>query len=224
MGFTDAQLLRFAESGENELSYFNLVRGRYSFKVLAGVAEYAIPSYIKTIVSITYKGESLNPWSGSEMRRSGTTPVQATSGIPREYVYSDFGTCKLKLFPTPSETVNAQVNLWGTAAILNGLVIDYWSYSRNDSEELSDRLLDEIRSTFIDDYVFGKAYAIESKEQDFQAATYYKGLWQENLAEFPLIEQKIHQAVNRELKPQLFGPGNRIARPRLPLNFGRVVE
>lgn len=221
MGFTDAQLLRFYKEAEDELASLNLIRDRIALSIVAEAGEYTLPEYVIGIRGITYQGNSLNPYRGSEMIRSGSAPMNVQTGEPKEYIYSYKGVSIIRLYPTPALPIVAPVtSLWETTAIQNGVIVEFYR-TPDYNQTVLNRIPSDIRDNYLDDYVFFRSLGIESKEMDMQASAFHGDWWMENISEVSTIKQMITKCITYEMKPIISERYNKPARPVLPTNFGR---
>jgi hypothetical protein len=223
MAFTNAQILRFTQEAELEVSGLDLIVDRIALAITANAADYNLPSYVTSIRSITYQGKPLDPYSGQEMIRSGSTPTSTTTGTPLHYVFSYRGRGVIRFYPTPSVGVSAPAtNLWEHAAIASGVIIEFYRVPKLTGS--INRLPSDLRDSYLEDYTYYRAYAIEGKEQDLAASQFHSRLWKQSLNEVKSVVNQIKKCVSYEVKPIISNDIPVVRRPRLPSNFGRVVS
>lgn len=223
MSFTTAQLERFRQDAELDVAELDVIVDRIALSVVRGQSDYELPEYLTSIRSITYRGEHLTPYSGQELIRSGSTPMFAELGKPREYIFSYRGVATIALYPRPEETIAAPVtSLWENTAIQNGVIIEFYRGPDFTSEVY--RIPPILRSCYFEDYIYSRAYEIEGKEQDMAAANFHEKLWQESFKEIKDVVNQIRKCVSYEVRPQIFNGQVAQKHPRLPSNFGKVVS
>jgi hypothetical protein len=223
MSFTSAQLLRYSNEAEMEVSKLKWIIDRIALTVSSGVSQYQLPSYAMDVRKITYKGNTLTPYSGREMINSTSSPVNVSTGVPKTYVFSYFGQGVIQLFPTPNTNVSAPAtSLWEETAITNGVIVEFFRTPHSSDESL--RIHEEIRDAFFEDYIYGRAYEVEGKEQDLTAARFHRKLWENALSEIQTIPTKINKCVVKEMRSHIFNSQTLNPRPHLPPQFGKVVS
>ena len=178
----DGYLNRLLDDAEDYIySSVNCIFDRYGLTITAGQSVYSLETYTKHVIRITYKGKKLHPLSYIEFCAlnpasaivSETYKTESANSTPLYYVKHPTNFYDIRLYPTPSETIDAPTeNLFGSN-ISVGVIVS--CYRTSDSTvsylQLPRYLIRHIKKA----YVLWKAFAKEGKGQDLEASVYYKG-------------------------------------------------
>lgn len=152
---------------------------RFSLAVTSGQSVYTLPSYVKRIMRITWKGKKVYPLNFQEF--CALNPASAVvnesekveSPISRTLYYVKHPTnfYDIRFWPTPNETITAGTsNLFGSAIASYVIVSCYRTQSTTQTYlHLSLYIIRRIKKA----YMLSRAFAKEGKGQNIQAATYY---------------------------------------------------
>lgn len=158
----------------------NCIFDRYGLAITAGQSVYTLPSYTKNILRITYKGKRLFPLNFQQFCIlnpasavvSETYKLESASSTPLYYVKHPTNFYDIRLYPTPSETIDAPTsNLFGSN-ISSGVIISCYRTPATTSAwlYLPIYLIRRIKKA----YLLWKSFAKEGKGQNLQASVYYK--------------------------------------------------
>jgi hypothetical protein len=206
------ELERLVNQGEQVISDdINFLAGRYSLTVVAGTSDYTLPTYVRSIKRVTWKGYKLDPLpsrSKNEVFQSGTA-----QGRPYWYTYNNVGLNKISLFPVPSESVSAGTNIWSTD-IPTSVIVEFWRISDNSTYVIPDYF----RRLILGYYLTSRQYQQEGKRNRFNSAMYFKQRFAQEKRRF---EDFLEEIQNRPVRRSLSGSGmvrNFPGRPILPID------
>lgn len=203
--WSNSTISRFAQLGEEELaSELKLITDRYSLVITGGEPEYDLPSYVLGVTQITWEGKPLDPRTGGELIRSGSSPTGTSHGEPKEYVYSNLGQKKIRFYPTPPASISAPSNPWTVAAIQSGVIVEFYRLPDIGAETY--RIPLTFRRQIIKDYVMYRLFGLESGKQDKLASSYFLNKWQYD-------KDLIRQILARLFAPRVKIMGEQISRP-----------
>lgn len=224
MNFTDDQITRYAQEGERMLANdTKCIQTRVSITLSQGVSEYQLPTQILGISRVTWKGFKLDPYSGEEMRNSGTTPGSTSQGRPLFYIYSELGYRTIKLLPAPSESIVASTgDLWTETEIRNAFIVQY--HSDPDFTSSIVRVPSQIRRRYVKDYVLFRCLMKAGKSKDVKAAQYFKQKFEASRALVGDTVRLLHSSEDRTMSSHEFSKLSLPGRPVLPYTFGEVCE
>lgn len=246
--WTDAYLNRKAQEAEEEIAKaLGCIVDRYCIPVIAGKEIYTLPTPTLGIRQITWKGKLLDPYTFNEMRGIEyirtifdgpfeLTAFESTAfaveenpniqGEPLYYIYDSMGYNKLHLFPVPSESLGSPVagtNLWLPSNISEYCILEYSRLP--DLTGSTFRVPTYLRRRLVKAWVLSKAFAMEGKGQDLEAAEYYTSKYNNGLSRAKLIINSITRinARSNNLDSSMAQLINPILTPvRLPDNYGKV--
>lgn len=221
------QLLDDAE--EYITASVNCIYDRFALSVTTGQSVYTLPSYVKNIVSVTWKGKKLYPLSFIEFCAinpanavvSESTKVEAPSSIPHYYVKHPTNYYDIRFWPTPSETIVAgTTNLFGSAISSNVIFSVYRTQATTQSYLYLPLFL---KRRIKKAYILSKAFAKEGKGQDIEAAQYYTKKLEYLIEALKEINSNVYLGkqylLNDTFNTGRFGTP---ARPILPPEYGVI--
>jgi hypothetical protein len=226
--WTDVYLNQLIKDAEEEIVndapksiYF-----RYSLSTTAGISVYTLPSYIRGILRITWKGTKLDPLSATELSEmtpksvvvSEATKVESTQSKPRYYSLHPNNYRNIRFFPTPNESiVGAASDEVNGADIDTKVIISGW---RNpDPTDASIALPSFVARRTRKAYALAKAFAIEGKGQDLKAAEYYEDKYQSLIQLLKSISESTFLSKKHCLQPAPYFTHSHLATPVLPARF-----
>lgn len=219
------QLLDDAE--EYITSSVNCIYDRFALAITAGQSVYTLPSYVKNVISITWKGKKLHPLTFIEFCEinpasavvAEATKVESPSSIPHYYVKHPTNYYDIRFWPTPSENITAgTTNLFGSAINSNVIVSTYRTQS-TDQPYLYLPLF--LKRRIKKAYILSRAFAKEGKGQDIEASQYYTKKLEYLINALKEINSNVYlgkqHLLNDAFNINRFGtPG----RPVLPPDYG----
>lgn len=245
--WSTATINRFAAEGEREITLkVPCITKRVALNVRAGTSVYNVPSDVVSIRRLTWKGKKLDPKPFIDITQyplvnpagiSGAFDVGSYNGsgffvdssnsiptgqVPYAYFYSGYGENVVKLFPTPSVSVAAvTTDLYG-ANIPNAVILEYYAFA--DVTTGSQRVPAYMARRIIKSFVLFKCYSMEGVGQDLNAAARFKSRFEQQLNFFQTVKSGIFVARMRTRSPEGNYFPTKIGRPRLPVNFGTLVD
>ena len=221
----DAYIIDLANRGEIELTTdVPCIFDRFSLDIVSGTSTYSLPEGLLSISRITWKGNKVWPFEqrSAIIGNLNIDPLTETiTGTPYLYLQHNYGFDKIHFWPVPDESIGLDDSgIWG-ADISNRVIISCWRIADPTGTEF--RLPDFIRRRLIKYYINTKSYGKEGPSQDTDASDYFKQKYQFSIEQLRLVKASLPKSIVNEMQPQVFG-GRFIARPRLPINFGKVVE
>src|SRR5258706_6726577 len=186
--FDSTLLSRFYLEGENVFSDSTpFLVDRISLDITAHVATYTLPDYVRSIKRITYQGTKLEPLNRRSQRDAFQNATQI--GTPFWYVYNNIGLNKIILFPTPPLTIAvATGNLWKSAAITAGVIIEFYRVTDNNIFVLPPW----IKRQLLKQYVQMKAFAVDGAGINMKLVQYFTQRWEVRSQEFSNLLNEVH--------------------------------
>lgn len=223
--WTDEYLQLLQQRAEIELTTdVKCIFHRFSLAVTSGVSTYDLPEGIVSVQRVTWNGTRVNPYDQITAQRFDLhiDPLtETTSGKPYLYLQHNYGWDKIHFWPVPDENITADDSgIWG-ADIENRVVISCWIVA--DPTGFTQRLPEVVRRRVVKQYVNWKAYMKEGASQDIDAAGYFRSKYEAGKLHIQEVMGNIPRAIMTQMQPTLQG-NPQVARPKLPSNFGRIVE
>ena len=205
---------------------------RTTISVTQGWSTVTLPSYVRKIARITWKGYKIWPVSWREMRDlnpsvavvSDEERYETTQGKPLYYCLHPNNYRKIQFFPAPNESIAADP--LGTADIMGTAIPNYVivsCYRAPSTSNPSLQLPPYIARRTKKAYALREAFLIEGKGQNIKASDYYSQKYDWEIENFKKINNGVFVARRPQLSDKLggSGAGGRPARPVLPVNFAR---
>jgi hypothetical protein len=189
---------------------------RTAIAITQGKSLYDLPTGFNKLIRITWKGEPVDPISFRDMMVefpnsaivSEAEKNEYSEGQPRFYCIHPTFSQKIKLLPTPNETLSATGDVYGSAGIETLCIISYWS-----SGDLPTYTARRTKKA----YAMCKAFLREGKGQNKVASDYYKMRYDFLLNMFKKINNGVY--LSRE---SVFAERERPRDPVLPSNYERI--
>ncbi len=196
----------------------NCIFFRYSFPIVSGTALYTLPASLVNIQAITWLGKKLEQFNPNLHSMDIRPVADSTSSIPQLYMVDTYRYNQIRFYPTPNASIDqvSDANLLKGAGILAGVCLTGFAVA----DTINYRVPSWLRAQLIEYYVKWKKFELGGKGQSLEAATYYKGKYQNYLDAFKIIIEKIPGAVTHRFGQDYRSHG-RTARPILPAEFGR---
>jgi len=221
------QLLDDAE--EYITASVNCIYDRFALAVTSGQSVYTLPTYVKNIVSVTWKGKKVYPLTFIDFCAlnpanaivNETTKVEAPSSIPHYYVKHPTNYYDIRFWPTPSENISAgTTNLFGSAINSNVIFSVYRTQSTTQSYLYLPLFL---KRRIKKAYILSKAFAKEGKGQDIEASQYYTKKLEYLIEALKEINSNVYlgkqHLLNDTFNVNKYGTP---ARPVLPPEYGVI--
>lgn len=229
--WTDDYLNQLAVDAEQQINQdIPVIYQRFCFAVNSGQSVYTLPSFVRGIRRITWRGRKVDPVSFAEFGmltpatavQSNTTKIEGSSGRPYWYTLHPTNIFDIRFYPTPNETFDATGDPYspdfGPKCII--------ACNRSIDSTFADPTA--VLPTYIDRrtrkaYVAWKAFESEGKGQNLKAATYYKSKYQFLITQFLHINEGCYVSKQYSLDDGQLAMDNwRYPKPMLPSNFERV--
>jgi hypothetical protein len=236
--WTDDYISDMATEAEIQISSaVNCIYVRFPLNIVLGNGIYDFtniadaptgPHRLTGIIRITWKSWTVHPVFQQQLRNI-VAPLKpgsetTTSSRPLMYMRQGYGINKIKFFLSPNETItydNSNVNT--KASIQNNVIVAGWHIA--DPTGNTYRLPDHIREKLVMFYVMARAYRKEGKGQNLDAAKFYDAKYAALLDRFKKINEQLFASRTRtvsDIDPDRYGL--KPPRPRLPPDFGEIVE
>lgn len=245
--WSDSVINTFAAEAELEIAtQVKCITKRIALDVRSGESLYNVPEDVISIRRVTWLGKKLE---AKEFRGLLQYPIISPAGVigaftqfsfnvraffssssnstpsgpPYLYFYSGYGENVIKLFPTPAMNIlpTGLEDLFGPD-IASMCIVEYYAFP--DTSTNTYRLPSYIARRLIKCFVLSKCYAIESPGQDLVASQRFAQRFTELMSNFRSINDGVFVSKVNTRSAQMNGLPTRISRPRLPSNFGVVVE
>jgi hypothetical protein len=222
-----SQLLQEAE--ERIGAEVDLHFGKYALPVTQGTSTYSIPSYIKKILYVTWKGKTVTPLDQTSAMYIGyaTSVIDSSNreeyqqGEPTYYFQHPTNLSVIRLIPTPNETITptGSEDLYLSTNSRQFLVFNFFRETDTTSSEFS--LPAHLGRSFTRYYALYRAFSKEGKGQNLKLATYYRKLYLAQLEALKLINANTYISKRHGLGSLPQSQNRALARPVLPSRFPR---
>lgn len=237
--WTDQQLTQWEQDAYGQIAIdVNCIWQRECLATVAGVSVITLPSYVRTVRRVTWRGRSLEPQSWEEMtlltpatvflHYPPNTAANVESSRSRPLFYSQHPTniYDMRLYPCPDEsfTTTGLADPYAPTPYAPACVIEFWREPDPTNSNPIISLPPYIARRTMKAYVLSKAFAAEGKGQDLQAAQFYKMKYQFLIDKFRSINEgcfigKKYSLGDGMLDPQSF----RYPKPFLSPRFERTI-
>ena len=222
MLWTSSYLARITLEAEVEIAKeLECIIDRYSLATEMDLSEYQLPDYVNNIRRVFWKGERLDPISGSSMGfwnpsiedfgegvfdiisfenpsfDISSVNVQPSSGNiagggkPRQYFYSRFGENVIKFSPSSNESILTYSSGLYSDNIANAVIIEF--YRMPDGVDW--KIPEYIRRRTIKAYVLWKAFQREGDGQNIKAANYWFNRYQQLMVRNKYIINNVYKVL-----------------------------
>lgn len=219
--FNTATISRFAAEGESDFNdEFPSILHRVALASTVGQSLFVLPSDVKSVRRVTWKGFKLDPLPHRNFREVFQSATQ--QGKPFWYVYNNVGQNIIQLFPAANEVLTStSTDLYSSTDIGTKCIIEYF---RN-TDSASYTVPAFFRRRLLKSYVLRACFNIEGKGQNAKASAYFKNkykmlksLYGELLGD---LYNKPRKLVISGINASSFHPGH----PVLPIDrFGVGVN
>lgn len=222
----DITLERYLVDAQSKItSSYNIIWIRFPMAITANQNTYVIPTNVKEITRMTWKGYPVNLLSQQEIALLSPTYMNQVSSQPRWAYMSYEGYHTLRLYPGPSQSLpilSDQNTIYTDQNILSEFVISCFVYT--DACTGYVEIPDFLAMPLIRYYVMWKCYSREGLAQNLELAEYYKGKWTSQLAVNLATYRKVFTSKKTQYTDVAVQRPWRRARPILPPNFGTLVQ
>lgn len=225
-----AFLSRYADDAETDAAAsLDYLFYRFTLSTTQGTSTYTLPTFVKSVVRITWKGYKVWPLSWREMADLNPASMVATGGNlyespegrPRFYCFHPNDLRNIRFFPTPNQTIAADdTKVNDTNDLQDVVCISCWrSPDTTIGEQLPSYVARRTKKAFVLKY----AWAKEGKGQNLVASNYYDAKYKFQLELLKKVNEHCFLSRRHRLDDSynLAGFGRRKPRPVLPPNFAR---
>lgn len=229
MIWTDEYINQLAVDAEQQLNIdLPVIFQKAYIPIFAGVSVVTLPSYVRSLMRVTWRGKKLEPVSWEELIILSPATVggyvETSEGRPWWYAMHPSNPYDIRLYPTPNETFTPVGDPY--SPVINEPQCNI-SFLRNIDSTFTD--LTAILPTYIDRrsrkaYILWKAFEAEGKGQNLNAAAYYKAKYEFIVTRFMAINNYCFLAKRPGLgEGDLEVDNFRYPKPTLPTNFERTI-
>lgn len=202
---------------------------RFCLATTAGLSVYTMPSFVRSIKRITWRGRKVEPLSWEQFVLltpatvfvSANQKIETTNSRPQWYTMHPTNIGDIRFFPTPDESFDDTGDPY-SPDVGPKCIISCWRYVDTSLPQAS--LPNYIARRTIKAYVLWKAFESEGPGQNLKASKYYKSVYDFLIEQFRLINDGVFVSRKFSLGDGLFGLENyRYPKPLLPPNFERII-
>lgn len=111
--FSDTQLLNWLNDGQREANAFGFVlQSSYTFQLVSGTTEYALPTDFLTPWRVTYKGRKIEQTSFNQQDATSVAWQTQSVGTPNGYYIYLASSPTIGFVPAPSSTSTGTIVVW----------------------------------------------------------------------------------------------------------------
>ncbi len=237
--WTDQQLEQWTKDAYPQIAVdVNCIWARECIPTTRGISVVTLPSYVRTLRRVTWRGWTLEPQSWEELclltpatvfldyPPNNAANIETSQSRPLFYAMHPTNPYDIRFYPSPdaSFTVNGEPNPYAPTPNSPSCIIDYWREPDPTNTNPLISLPPYIERHTMKAYVLWKAFSAEGKGQDFQAAEYYQQKYEFLIAEFRSINEGCFVAKKYSLGDGMLDPDNyRYPRPTLSPRFERTI-
>jgi|SRR6266853_367876 len=208
---------------------------KFYLAVTSGLMVYTLPSYVRSVLRVTWRGRKLDPVSWEEMTlltpatvfvgTGNSGNVNSVVSRPLYYCLHPTNPYDIRLFPTPNETFGvAGGDPYGPVVNEPFCVVSCWRTSDTSYVDPTLVLPQYIDRRTRKAWILWKAYGAEGKGQSLTAAAYYKNKYEFLINQFRAINEGCFVSKKYAIDDGRLAIDNfRQSRPLLPANFERVI-
>jgi len=196
--WTDAYLNELALEAERDIAReTSRLFYRFSLAVTNAVPTYTLPTYIREIVQVSWKGRRLLSFHQEDAINFNKL-YRTENGEPNYYLRSSDGMQTIRFVPVPNETIAASSSdtLLDLSTELDDRVV-ISCYRRTDETATFVQLPDYLARRTIKAYVLWKAFAKEGKGQNLRAAKYYENKYRSLIVLATRVRSNLTRRIQR---------------------------
>lgn len=203
----------------------NFIYKRFCMATVAAQSLYTLPSFVRGVIRITWRGRKLDPVTWEELQQ--LTPATAAPytdnqlrGRPLYYAMHPTNPYDIRFMPTPNESFDGSGDPFSPVTDGSTCIVSCW---RNIDSTFTDPTA--LLPNYIDRrtrkaYVAWKAFESEGRGQDLQASMYYSQKFSFLIEQFKLINTGCYISKRYSLGDGRIEIDNfRYPRPMLPARF-----
>ena len=229
--WSDDFLNQLEQDAEDQINQdLQAIYYKFCLPTVIGTSVYTLPSYVRSVLRITWRGKSLDPLTFDEMimmtpATAGGFYDNSVVSRPLYYCMHPTNVYDIRFFPTPDEAFTDTGDTPYSPTV-NGpaCIISCW---RTSDPNFADPLL--LLPPYIDRrtkkaYVLWKAFSAEGKGQDLKASEYYHGKYDFLISQFRMINSGCFVGKKYSINDGNLEIDNfKYPKPTLPANFERTI-
>lgn len=234
--WSDLFLAKLAVDAEQQINQdLQALYFKFYLATVTGTMVYTLPSYVRGVLRVTWRGRKLDPVSWEEMTLLTPATVFVGPGDPgnvnsvvsRPLYYGMHPTnpYDIRLFPTPDETFSASGgDPFGPVVNEPRCAVSCWRTADTSYVDPTLVLPEYIDRRTRKSWILWKAFSAEGKGQNLTAATYYKAKYNFLVDQFRAINEGCFVSKKYAIDDGQLSINNfRYPRPFLPANFEREI-
>lgn len=235
MIWTDAQLAMWSNDAVGQIAIdVSCIFARECVATQVGVSVITLPSYVRTVRRVTWRGRSLDAVNWEEMTMltpatifvapGSSANVEATASRPLYYTMHPTNLWDIRLYPCPNESfaTNGEPNVYSPTANSPSCIVDYMREPDGTVPTLS--IPAYILRRTQKAYVLWKAFAAEGVGQNLKASQYYMMKYQFLIDKWREINESCFIGKKYSVEDGMLSiDGFKYPKPFLPANFERVI-
>lgn len=235
--FADNFINQLAADGLDQINIdVQAVWQRCYIPITQGQSVYTLPSFVRSITAITYRGYHLSAENWEELTLLSPTTVflspgnqknvETSQSRPLYYGMHPTNPYDIRLYPCPGENLGTTGgNVYGPQPNEPFCTISYYRSTDSTGVDLTAQLPPYIVRRTQKAYVLWKAFAAEGKGQNLNASKYYKSKYDFLVNRFREINAGCYVGKKYMIDDAglLTSDGNHQPKPLLPPNFERII-
>jgi len=235
MIWTDSFLNRLTADAVGQIAVdVPCIFAREAITITKGLSTYTLPSYVRTVRRITWRGRSLDAVSWEELQMltpatvfvavGSSSNIESSISRPLYYAMHPTDPYDIRLYPTPDETfLSTGFNVYAPQNNQACCVVDYYREPDLSETVPAISLPIWVARRAKKAYVLWKAFNAEGKGQNLRASKYYKMRYDMLSDAFRLINDSCFVGKKYSIDDGMLTVDNfRYPRPILPSQFERV--
>ena len=208
---------------------------RECIQITRGVSTYTLPTYVRSVSRITWRGRSLDAVSWEEMTMltpatifvGPNSPANVETSVSRPLYYTMHPTnpWDIRLYPCPDESfaLNGEPDPYSPQFNSPACIISHWRRADPNGDPVVS-LPSYIQRRTQKAFVMWKAFGAEGKGQNLNASSYYRTKYEFLIDQFRAINEGCYIGKKYSIDDGMLTVGGfKYPKPFLPANFERVV-
>jgi len=200
--------------------------------VSQGISVVTLPSYVRTLRRVTWRGRSLDPVNWEELTQltpatvfvspGNPANVESSQSRPLYYAMHPTNPWDIRLYPTPNETflTNGEPNVYSPQVNTPSCIIDYYREPDTTNSNPVISIPPYILRRTMKAWCLWKAFGAEGKGQFLKAASYYQMKYNFLIEQFRAINEGCFVGKKYAVEEGLLSiDAFRYPKPILPSNF-----
>jgi hypothetical protein len=235
--WSDQQLALWSSDALSDIAVnVPCIFARECLAVTTGRSVYTLPTYVRTLRRVTWRGRTLDPASWEELQLlspatvflslGSSANIETSVSRPLFYAMHPTNPYDIRLYPCPNESfiTSGEPDPYSPTPNSPSCIIDYWREPDTTGLNPVISLPPYIARRTQKAYVLSVAFAAEGKGQDSQASNYYDQKYQFLLSQFKSINEGCFVSKKYSLGDSMLDPQSfRYPKPMLGPNFERTI-